>query len=614
MRAWRLTTMFLSCIVSVVVPAHASDPLGPRFSGLPSSAQTSISAALGRDLAGYHARHFKDGFVAHGSRPDAIARFGAKGVELRSGTVDWSIRLAAYGYGNAVQSVGQSIPEARLNRVEYRRGSLTEWYVNGPAGVEQGFTIRTRPPRGSGELLTLVLEISQNFSATIGRDGTSVTLKSEVAGKDLRCSDLRASDATGRELRSWFEIRDRKLRLLVDQRGARYPVVVDPLIQLAELTASDGQASFEPQLGISVAVSGDTIVAGANGAEVDGTVSAGAVYVFAKPASGWADATQVAKLTALDTYEHVLGFSVAISGDTVVTGSPDAEVQGVTRLGAVYVFVKPATGWADMTQTAKLTASDGKSGDGLGVSVSISGNTIVAGAANANEMAGKAYVFVKPKSGWADITQTAELTPSHPVADSIFGQSISIESATVVVGAPYGNLAYVFARPTEGWKTMHQTAQLSPSDLESFDLFGHSVSISGDTIAVGKPTSTNPGSAYIFVEPATGWTDMTQTAKISPSNGMPDDWFGTSVFVSGSLVLVGAPGATELGGAAYLFLKPKSGWANTSKFNAELSGSSGAAGVGTSVSSGASIFVVGAPGTSVGSDSNSPGAAYIFGR
>ena len=114
---------------------------------------------------------------------------------------------------------------------------------------------------------------------------------------------------------------------------------------------------------------------------MNGNFGQGAVYVFTEPASGWADETQAAKLTATDGAESsVLGSSVAVSGTTIAAGAPDATVNGNFGKGAVYVFTEPASGWADETQAAKLTATDGVSGDGLGSSVAVSGTTIAAGA------------------------------------------------------------------------------------------------------------------------------------------------------------------------------------------------------------------------------------------
>jgi len=183
------------------------------------------------------------------------------------------------------------------------------------------------------------------------------------------------------------------------------------------------------------------------------------VYVFVEPGSGWADATDTAKLTASDGADgDDYGFAVAISGTTIVVGAPDATVGANAEQGAAYVFVKPGSGWTDATQTAKLTASDGASVNLLGLSVAISGDTVVAGAdlatVAANASQGAAYLFVKPGSRWTDATQTAKLTASDGASLDRLGTSVAIFGGSVVAGAPgatvNGNLfqgaAYVFAR------------------------------------------------------------------------------------------------------------------------------------------------------------------------
>ena len=92
--------------------------------------------------------------------------------------------------------------------------------------------------------------------------------------------------------------------------------------------------------------------------------------MFVKPAGGWASETEAGEADRLRRRRNdQLGYSVAVSGDTVVAGAPGATVNGNFGQGAVYVFVKPAGGWATETEAAKLTASDGAAGDQLGFSV-----------------------------------------------------------------------------------------------------------------------------------------------------------------------------------------------------------------------------------------------------
>ena len=240
--------------------------------------------------------------------------------------------------------------------------------------------------------------------------------------------------------------------------------------------------------------------------------------------------------------------------------------------GAAYVFTESGSGWANMTQTAKLTASDGAAGDYFGDSVSISGNTVVVGALDAtvgsNSQQGAAYVFTEPGSAWANMTQTAKLTASDGAAGDYFGSSVSISGNTVVVGAPDAKVgsnsqqgaAYVFTEPGSGLDEHDPDRQAHRVRWRGGRLFGNSVSISGNTVVVGAPDAnvggnSNQGAAYVFTEPGSGWANMTQTAKLTASDGAAGDVFGTSVSISGDTVVAGAIGAGNQG-AAYMFYTP----------------------------------------------------------
>ena len=217
----------------------------------------------------------------------------------------------------------------------------------------------------------------------------------------------------------------------MNDSGARYPITIDPFVQKAKLTnSSPGEAG---DLGASVAIAGDTIVAGAPFSRPERSIYQGTAYVFVKPASGWQNATQTARLRASDVdCCNGFGVSVAISGDTIVVGASGANPTGtVNPHGAAYVFVKPSGGWANGTETAKLTASD--FGGRLGRSVAISGDTIVAGASSG----GAAYVFTKPAGGWTSGTQTARLTASDgPTTSSAFPSACPATRSSSVLGRP----------------------------------------------------------------------------------------------------------------------------------------------------------------------------------
>src|SRR5580704_7267378 len=391
--------------------------------------------------------------------------------------------------------------------------------------------------------------------------------------------------------------------------------------QLAELTASSG--ADDDGFGSTVSMSGSAIVIGA----ADHNQGMGVAYVFVKTQSGWTNATQTATLTASDgQFRDYFGESVAILGDTVVVGAPGATVNG-NHSGALYVFVRPSTGWVDMTQTVKLTPSDGESVGDLGEGVAISGNAVVAGApvgGGNNPGPGAAYVFVKPKTGWVNMTQTAKLTASDGMNDDEFGFSAAINGSTVVVGAPeapYSNgsgpgVAYLFVEPAQGWTNMTETAELTASDGMADDNLGSSVSIDGDTVAAGAPVANQEqGAVYVFVEPAAGWSSMSDTAELEPATSK---FLGSSVVVArnGSMIVAGANGQSNGKGAVYLFLKPPNGWITTSKSNliVKANNSHGGDYFGASVSVSGSTGVVGAPNAPFYTQNGpGPGAAYVFG-
>ncbi len=239
-----------------------------------------------------------------------------------------------------------------------------------------------------------------------------------------------------------------------------------------------------------------------------------------------------------------LGRSVAVSGDTLVAGSL-ANNGGGNNSGSVYVFTRSGTVW---TQQAILTASDGASGDQFGDSVALSGDTVVIGAGNDDHAggasAGSAYVFTRSGSVWA---QQAKLIASDAAASDNFGISIALSADTTVVGA-YRNdhvgaanagSAYVFIRSGFVWT---QQAKLISDDIAASDFFGHAVSVSGDTVVVGAyqdnhPAGADAGSAYLFTRSGTVWT---QQAKLTASDAAASDRFGFAVAVSGGTAMIGA--------------------------------------------------------------------------
>jgi len=615
----------LACAVALVALPGATTrrqtAAGHGLASLPVAAQGPVSAALGRDEQAYRVT----GLQAINPAQRLRARFSPGGVKVESGGAQVSMTLSAYGYASALRSLGAVTPRVSHNRVGYPHGLLRAWYANGPLGLEQGFDVEAPPSAGSGPL-TVSLAVSGNLAARL--QAGSLLLRGH--GVELRYGGLLATDARGRLLRAWLQPAGGHVLIRVDDRGAAYPLRIDPFIQRAEMTASDGAAGDE--LGWSVAVSGDTIVVGAQVHKVGPNYGQGAVYVFTMPASGWASATQTAELTAGDGRGGSrLGFSVAVSGDTIVAGAPWHNGR-LHAQGAVYVFARPRSGWANATQTAELTASDAAIEDELGWSVGISGDTIVSGPlgheVGANVGQGAVYVFTKPAAGWANATQTAELTASGGAAGDGLGFSVAIAGDTVVAGARGTEVgsnarrgaAYVFTMPASGWANETRATELTASDGAAGDELGFAVAISGTTIAVGAPNRTvgsnmQQGAAYVFTMPASGWArSLTQSAELTASDGTAEGGLGSSVAVSGDTIVAGAPGRTIVWpGAAYVFTMPVSGWAGSLTQSAELTPSDSALPdhFGRSVAISGNTALAGAPGHNVSSNAGA-GVAYVF--
>lgn len=350
-----------SCLPALAKGGSHSAPHAAVKNGslLPPDFAPVLSSRLGRDDTSYHAEW--NGASARLVNPaqSLQARFTARAIEISAGQDQWNIALAGFGYDGRMSSVKPIMPEINANRVEYRRGALTEWYVNGPLGIEQGFTL-AKAPLKSGRVsskpngpLTISLSRTGDLTASVDDGGRALTL-SRNGIPSLHYSGLSAIDARGRKLHAWLELASNQLQVRVDDSGAIYPLTIDPYVEAAELTApgcdSSSCNSFNfpgSQLGNWVAISSDgsTVVASAPGTTDSDGGRIGAAYVFVKPSGGWTDATDPAKLTA-STSTFLLGLaSVAISSDggTVVVGDFE-ETSG----NAAYVFVRPSGGWSGL--------------------------------------------------------------------------------------------------------------------------------------------------------------------------------------------------------------------------------------------------------------------------
>lgn len=352
--------------------------------------------------------------------------------------------------------------------------------------------------------------------------------------------------------------------------------------------------------GSAVAVSGDTVVVGAPGESSDATGidgdqsstmadSAGAVYVFRRNGATWSQEAYVKASNTLPS--STFGWSVALSGDTLVVGSPgessnakgiggDQSDSSAMGAGAVYVFTRTGKTW---TQQAYIKASNTREYAAFGSAVALSGDTLAVGSyqesSNAKgvggnqadtsaQSAGAVYVFARTGTTWA---QEAYVKASNTRAGAGFGKSVALSGDTLAVGAPGessksatspgdtsapgAGAAYVFTRSGSTWT---QQAYLKASNARAEAAFGVAVALSGDVLAVGShsessfaqgldgdqsdTTGVRAGAVYAFRRTGAAWS---QDAYVKASNTRPNAFFGWSVALSPETLAIGSVGETS---------------------------------------------------------------------
>lgn len=362
--------------------------------------------------------------------------------------------------------------------------------------------------------------------------------------------------------------------------------------------------------------------------------------------------------------------TVALSGDTLVVGAPfeSSSASGINgdqsndiaqQAGAVYVFRRTGIKW---TQEAYIKASNPDMGDRFGTSVALVGDILAVGApgeasgatgVNGDQLdnhvtqAGAVYVFQRVGTIWV---QQAYIKASNTALNDVFGTSVALSEDTLVVGAnneASAGAAYVFQRTGTSWT---QQAYLRPSNPSTCVSFGESVTISGDTLAVGAPyepsgaTGVNgnqsdssavyAGAVYVFQRTGSSWV---QQAYVKASNTGAVDAFGWSVALSGDTLAVGAQGeaskatgingnqadnSAPYAGAVYVFQRSAGAWSQQAYLkasNTDTRDNFGSAvvlyndllAVGASSESSAAA---GVDGNQLDNSAPSAGAVYVFQR
>jgi len=474
-------------------------------------------------------------------QPDGVSvrvRGGLDAPQLLDLSLDGVGRVNGVSRGDRLAKVTPGALTHEGARVEIHRPGLTEWYLNSPAGLEQGFTVEKRP-EGDG---ALVLEL-RFANATATAIGAGELRFHAANGRSLRFGELHAEDARGRALEARFALPGaERLRLVVADANATYPVTVDPVLgDTPDTSITSAQSGAE--LGESAAIAdfnGDGYADAAVGALAydAGQANEGAVFVFNGGPSGIASGTVAEADGVLRGTQSFSSFGGSIAtGDFNGDGYDDVAVGAAswvpsgTRLGAVFIFPGGPFGVQDGNPGSAETSLVGTAAAPIGFAVACAG-----------DVNGDGY-------------------------DDLLAPSIGV--------APDG-LVYVFLGRSAGIAS-GTTASASATLTGPDSGFGETVAGAGDVngdgysdVVIGDPNSgSNAGAAYLFLGSASGIASGTASSAATTLLGTASSLFGSSVSGAGDVngdgyadLVVGASGYQSGFGGAFVFLGGPSGIAN----------------------------------------------------
>ena len=572
-------------------PAH-EDAGAPGLGALPMQAQSVISTALGSGQAPFAAKALGNGYQLDGGGVSAVVGSRETFVGSAAGTL--SVSLSGVGRGTQLNPVGRDALAARGNGVSRSYPGLRESYAAGPLGIEQTFTVMRRPTGARGPL-TVALHLGGSLRVALV--GSEVRFSAGTGRVALRYGGLAVRDSRGRRLAATFAVAGRSLSLSVDDRGAVYPIRIDPFIQQGEKLTGGG-ASGRAAFGESVAVSADGNTALVGGPENEGGV--GAAWVFTRTRGTWSQ--QGEKLTGGgESGEAHFGRSVALSadGNTALVGGPADR-----GAGAAWVFTRTGGAW---TQQGKKLVGDcesdctgsegtGENGGGnLGSSVALSadGNTALVAAVADDQVVGAVWVFIRSEGAWTQQGEklvgncTSHCGGNEGTGERYAGEfgrqvALSADGSTALIGSSE-NMAWVFTRSGATWN--QQGPALTGGSETGGREFGWSVALSanGNTALIGGPKADNDaGAAWVFTRSVGTWTQ--QGEKLTGGGETGSGEFGLSVALSyeGNIALIGAPGDGGGTGAVWVFAFANGTWSQQGQkiVGDCTSGCSGSAGTG----------------------------------
>jgi hypothetical protein len=552
-----------------------------------------------------------------------IADCGLQTLDLRPQITDFKFQTTAFGSEEAQSLIN---PKSAI-----RNPQLTEWYENRAAGIEQGFTLNEQPERAGvaeGEPLRLVVALEGDLRARAKGDGSEVELFREGGDAVLSYGQLVAKDAGGRELAARMEADagGGEIALVVEDRGAAYPIEIDPITATLErkLIHPNVPVPSGAEFGNAVSVNpgdNDVVVVGAFlDDQGPGHADQGAVYVFARTNSSWSFLFGFSDNTIQGGANEHCGSSVDIFANRLVFGCPGFN-NNTGRAFIVKLFDKD--GPQEITATGLASSAE------YGSAIAITFNQVIVGAPadSSTGLTNRGAAYVLTLNDNLAVTRQQKINSVSLALQGRFGASVGADGDNApdsfVVGAPGSSSPYaVYTKlDANGNLTSANLLRANPADSSAGDQFGQSVAVFGDKVVVGAPLDdnakgTDAGAAYVFVRDKNLLLgDWHQQQKLTASDGIDKDQFGQSVAMQGNMIVVGSPyfGIKPFilrgNGRAYVFTRNIDVWTQQTVITANDGAEFDQFGI--SVSLAFDTVIAGSEHATVGNATDA-GAAYVY--
>ncbi|MGE4158827.1 MAG: DUF6531 domain-containing protein [Planctomycetota bacterium] len=472
-----------------------------------------------------------------------------------------SLEEIGRGEFERVLDSGEVQVDGATMRVE--RKGVTELYANSEDGIEHGWVVHEREGGGE-EPLKICLKAS---AGSIPCKVSDISISFCQLGQHVMgFSRLYAEDADGRVLLARFEVEGQEVDIVVEDQGARYPILVDPTYT-EYLYFNSPNVGPGGGFGGTMAVLNDELLVSATGANG----GRGAAFLYKKVANSLV-LEQAFSPSDLNTNDY-FSAALAFDGSVMVIGAYNQDV-GFIDAGAAYIFEKQNGVWV---QVQKVTAGDPHASDWFGAGVAIDQGRILIGATKFNGAVadmGCVYVFKKIGGVWTQAQQI--VSPFSGGAEQLFGYPIVSNKGEVYFGARSEDSVAqdsgaLFVYEYDG--SSYQFSQkLKPSGIQQGQSF-HWPVLNGNQMFVaahGDPALSRTGRVYVYNHNGTQWVEG--LSFTSPDVG-PEDLFGFGISTYDNAVIVGARFDNSNGttrGRAYVFRDHGSGWVQDDIFETSL--------------------------------------------